>query len=290
MKKFRWLFFLISILFLFGLTYIFRWNTYYLFTNPYFIALSFALILCLSVLSGIKLKVSILVTFLILFLLFSFSLYLLKLEKNREVPFSESIIERIKGEEKEFHSYLTLTSGKLKIGATVGENLFIFDYYAPVKLFHKYLIKNGISLFTVKEVGFFENDYERNEWELYINKGVNSKIFVRGKVLKGDINLLEIPVKEIKIKGKALHLNMKLGKKESIVKVDIDSVSFMGKIEIPPDFYVEVRFSTPYTLFDGKNFKKIGKGVYAKEGGNGRIYISVKGKGTILTIEEENHD
>ena len=148
-------------------------------------------------------------------------------------------IERIKGEEKEFHSYLTLTSGKLKIGATVGENLFIFDYYAPVKLFHKYLIKNGISLFTVKEVGFFENDYERNEWELYINKGVNSKIFVRGKVLKGDINLLEIPVKEIKIKGKALHLNMKLGKKESIVKVDIDSVSFMGKIEIPPPAFTQ---------------------------------------------------
>ena len=289
MKRYRGIVFILIIILLFCLSYIFKWNLYYLLSNPYILISLFFLILILSLLSGFKIKLSILISILVVIGLFAFNVYLMRVDLKKGIFFSESISERKEGE-KEFLSNLMLTSGDLMVKETNGENLFIFDYYSPIKLFYKFNRKKDTASFTAKDLNLFWSESPKNEWNLYINKDIKSKILIKGKVIKGDINLLEIPVKELKIKSNVLYLNMKIGRRETPIKININSTSFIGKIEIPKGFYVDVKFDSPYIILKGKNFKNIGSGRYVKEGESGRIYISVKGKGTILTIEEENNE
>ena len=289
MKRYRGIVFVLTILLLFGLSYIFKWNLYYLLSNPYVLTSLFILILVVSLLSGFKIKLSILISLLVVIGLFAFNVYLMRVDLKKGIPFSESIIKKVKGE-KELFSNLILTSGDLTLKETLGENLFIFDYYSPIKLFHKFNRKGDMGTFTVKDLNLFWGDSHKNEWEFYINENIKSKIIIKGKVIKGNINLSKVSLNELKIKSSVLHLNMRLGEKEEIVKININSTSLIGKIEIPKGFYVDVKFDSPYVIFEGENFKDVGGGRYVKEGESGRIYINIKGKGTILTIKEENHE
>lgn len=287
MKK-RLFLFLIVILILSGITYTLRWNLYYLFLNPYFIILLLFSLFILSIISGLKLKGSIITSIIIFLGLFSFNMYLLKLDIEKGVPSSASIIQRIKGE-KELNSYLTLTGGKIKIKETNGDNLFIFDCYSQIKPFHRFTVKGETGNFTVKEASFPFDNSSQNEWEFYVNKDIPASITLKGDVLSGELNLTEIHLKKLNIKGSVLYINIEIGKGNTS-KINIDSTSFMGKIIVSENSYVEINFSGPFLMFEGENFKKIGRNRYVKEGDNGRIYINIKGKGTLLSIEEESND
>lgn len=281
--------FLLFVLIIFGLTYLFKWNLYYLFLNPFFIIILFFFLLTLSLLFKFPLKFSIFLSLLLLLSLFALNQYLLKVEIEKGPPFSETIIEKV-GKEKEFYGNLLLTEGSLTIKGTRGENLFMFDYYAPVKLKETYNIKNNRGEFKVLEAGSLFERYQKNEYKFYVNSEIKTKIFIKGKTLSLKGDLVDTLVNELDIKGKVFYLDIKLGEKGKVFKLSSSSTSLMGEIEIPDGFYVEVRIYGSYLTSLPENFKEIKRGFYVREGDNGRIYINVKSKGCILTIKEESND